>query len=96
MDPVEEKVILPIEPKEAKKPKTVVVTFTDQYGAYKTRGGGQINAGESASVPEEEAEQLIAAGAAVRYQEPSGSTSGAEKAMAHPTKDKMVHASQTK
>lgn len=94
MDPVIEKIVPPID--HAPKVKTVVVTFTGQYGAYKTRGGGQINAGESASVPEEEAEQLIAAGAAVRYQESRSDPSEAGKAMTHPNKDKMVHASQTK
>lgn len=83
------------EQKDEKKP-TEVVQFTDKFHSYRVAHGPQYNAGERAQVSSEEAERLVAGGAAVRISVAGQEASKDGKAPVHPNKDKMVTQAQTK
>lgn len=82
---------------EQEEKKSEVVQLTDKFHSYRIGHGPQFNAGERARVSALEAETLVAGGAAVRISETQIAEEEATKALAHPTKDKMVkQATQTK
>lgn len=78
------------------KREMVSITLTDKYDSYRPHAAGpQFNAGESVAVPKDEAERMIALGAAVRHEhDPALSTGG--KAPAHPPNHKMQTAQSVK
>lgn len=73
-----------------------IVELTRKFHSYRIAAGPQFNAGERVRVPKDEADRLVAEGAAVRYSVANSESSTDEKAPAHPTKDKMVKTAQTK
>lgn len=75
---------------EEREIKTEVVQLTDRYHSYRIGHGPQYNAGERVRVSAEEAATLVAGGAAVRISDADCAVEEAEKALAHPIKDKMV------
>lgn len=79
---------------DAAEKKTETVRFTDKFHSYRVSYGPQFNAGEQASVSSEEADLLVAEGAAVRISVASTEATDKEKALAHPNQNKMV--TQTK
>lgn len=82
---------------EQEEKKTEIVQLTDKYHSYRIGHGAQYNAGERVQVSAKEAETLVAGGAAVRISDAGVDAEEAAKALAHPTKDKMVkQAIQTK
>lgn len=87
-----------VEQEEKKEEKaTEIVQLTDLYHSYRIGHGPQFNAGERVRVSALEAETLVAGGAAVRISDAKIAEEEAAKALAHPTKDKMVkQANQTK
>lgn len=75
---------------------TEVVRFTGKFHSYRVAHGPQFNAGEMARVSATEAKLLVAEGAAVRISEADEDADAKEKALSHPTRDKMVKQTATK